>query len=248
MIETFADLNGHPAALSPSTFVIVRRNKKKRNQPYQYPQVLHPNHYFPTAAPTDVLRSDYSLNTNQRSMLTPYTSVVTTRETTTNVPMQSTQPFTPQQRLDYNPSNLIASPSVTTIAAQPSIPLPSQTFRPPVTSYTYQTRPPSPPTTWYRTESNTINRPLVYLPEPTPSYLQRDIYLPNRSQTIDRSFDRKQEPRMLHYYTGYDYFATPDPSEFHLTRHHPPLPRPGTAIRYGVNPSYHSTDYIKSTL
>ena len=241
MIETFADLNGHPAALSPSTFVVVRRNKKKRNKPYEYPQVLHPNHYFPSTATNgrltnDVTRSDYNPSTNPRPLLTPYTSIVTTHETT--------QPFPPQQRLDYNHSNLAASPSVTTVAAQTLIPLPSQTYRPPVPAYTYQSRPPSPLTNWYRTEPNPISRPISYVPEATHSYIQRDIYPSNRSQT----FDRKQEPRVLHYYTGYDYFATLDPSDSLLTRHHPPPSRPGTAIRYGANPSYHSNDYIKSTM
>lgn len=254
VIETFADLNGHPAAMSPSTFVIVRRNKKKRKDPYDYPQVLHPSRYFPavgsdTRVVNNVTRTDYITMNNQQPALTPYTSVVSTRETNTSLPLPSTQPFVPQRTIEYNQSNLVTTPSVTTIAPQTTLTTHTQSFRPPVPSYTYQARPPSPPTTWYRTETNTINRPISsYTAETTHNYNQRDIYPTNRSQVIERTFDRQTEPRLLHYYTGYDYFATVDPSDPTLIRHHPSSPRPGTAIRYGANPSYRSNDYITSTM
>lgn len=255
VIETFADMNGHPAAMSPSTFVIVRRDKRKRKNPYDYPQVLHPGHYFPSTGTdgrvvNNVTRTDYvTTTTNQQPILTPYTSAVSTREINMNLPVQSTQPFTSQRNLEYNQSNLVTTPSVTTIAPQTSITTHTQSFRPPVPSYSYQPRSPSPPTTWYRTETNTINRPISsYTADTAHNFSQRDIYPTNRSQVIERTFDRKQEPRLLHYYTGYDYFATVDPSDPVLTRHHLSSARPGTAIRYGANPSYRSNDYITSTM
>jgi hypothetical protein len=258
VIETFADLNGYPASLSPSTFVIVRRNKKKRNKPYDYPQVLHPNHYFRNTAsneriPNGVTRTDYVSNTNHKP-LSPYTTVTTTHETTTTLPPPlpppppppPQQPVTPHRSFEYNPSNLLTSPSMTTIAPQPPIPFQTQAFRTPVPSYPYQSRPS--PTHWHQMGTNTMNRSLGYASEPAHDYIQRDYFPPNRSHVIERSFERKPEPRLLHYYTGYDYFATVDPSDAILTRHNSPMTGPGTAIRYGANPPYHSNDYIKSTM
>jgi len=190
-------------------------------------------------------------------MLSPYTSVVTTRETSTSLPppppppqqqqrIQQQQPVVPYRSFEYNNSNLVTSPSMTTIAPQPPVSVQTQPFRTPVSTYPYQTRP-SPPH-WHRTETNAINRSIDYASEPPHDYIQRDYYRPNRTNLIDRTFEQKQEPRVLHYYTGYDYFAAVDPSDAVLTRNHAPTTGPGTAIRYNANPSYHQNDYIKSTM
>jgi hypothetical protein len=94
-----------------------------------------------------------------------------------------------------------------------------------------------------------MNRSIGYASEPVHDYVQRDYFHPNRSMVVGRPYEQQQqEPRLLHYYTGYDYFATVDPSDAMLTRHHPPMTGPGTAIRYGANPSYYQSDYIKSTM
>ena len=252
VIETFADLNGHPAALSPSTFVIVRRNKKKRNKPYDYPQVLHPSHYLPNTVSNgrivnNDIRTNYVSATNQR-VLSPYTSAVTTHETNTIQQQQRVQPpFTAHRSLEYNQSNLVSSPSITTIAPQPPVPFQTRPFRVVAPTYSHQARPS--PTHWNLPTTNTVNRSIDYVSEPTHDYTQRDLYLPNRSHIVDRSFEQKQEPRLLHYYTGYDYFATVDPSDNVLTRHNSPMTGPRTTIRYGANPPYHhQNDYIKSTM
>jgi hypothetical protein len=212
---------------------------------------LYPNHYFPTTTATtgritnDVVTTNYPPATNQQ-MLSPYTSVVTIHETNTIRPQQQ-QPLTPHRSFEYNHSNLVSSPSVTTIAPQPPIPMETKPFRTPVSAYPYQPRP-SPPH-WHRTGANTMNQSIGYASEPTPDYMQRDFHYPYRSNLIERTVERKQEPRVLHYYTGYDYFSTIDPSDAALTRHHSPPTGPGTAIRYDVYPSYRQQgDYIKSTM
>lgn len=254
--------------MSPSTFVIVRRNKKNRNKPYEYPQILHPSHYFPTTANNGVIASsnpNFELRRNpNQQMLAPYTSIVTTQETTTTSHHQQQQqqqreeqrqipppppppPITPYRGFEYNNPNFTTSPPMTTIPTQPSIPMQTQPFRTPVTSYQYPSNSTAPH--WNRTGTNVINQPIRYAPEATHNYLQRNVYYPNRTNVIERTFERKQEPRVLHYYTGFDYFAAVDPSDAVLTRHHPPMTGPGSAIRYSANPSYHhQDDYIKSTL
>jgi hypothetical protein len=181
-------------------------------------------------------------------MLTPYTSITTTRETNTNVQQQQQQkPLTPYRSFEYNSSNLATSPSLTTIAPQPPISVQTQSFRTPLSPYQPQPRP-SPPN-WRRTETNLMNQSIGYASEPTNDYIQRDFYLGTRPNLNDRTFEQKKEPRVLHYYTGYDYFATVDPSDAALTKNYPSTPGPGSAIRYGVNPSYrHQNDYIKSTM
>ncbi|CAF2479041.1 unnamed protein product [Rotaria sp. Silwood2] len=253
VIETFADLNGYPTTLSPSTFVIVRRDKKKRNKPYDYPQVLRPNHYLPTTVANGGVNIDYISNPNHKS-LTPYTSITTTQETNLTSQQQLPQQYQQKQQqlksyqsFERNRTDLIASPSATTMPPQLSIPVPPQPYRIPSSPYQYQPRP-SPPH-WRRTGTNAMNQSIGYASEPTIDYVQRDYYQPNRTNPIERRFEQKQEPRVLHYYTGYDYFATIDPVNTVLTRHHPSTMGPGPTIRYSGNPSYHpQNDYIKSTL
>lgn len=264
VIEQFADINTYPSALSPSTFVIVRQNKKDRNKPYDYPQILHPNQYFATTLHNEkvangAINPNYITNSNHQ-ILSPYTSVVTTHETNTTVqpppqsqPQQQTriqqqqQPIVRRRSLDYYHSNLTKSYSMTNIGPQPPVPVHTQPFRTPISTYQYQPR--SSPSNWHHTGTNVMDRSIGYTSEPSNEYLQRDFYYPNRSNIIERTFERKQEPRVLHYYTGYDYFATVDPSDPILTRHHSPIIGPGTAIRYNTNPPYHyQSDYIKSTM
>ncbi|CAF0943465.1 unnamed protein product [Adineta steineri] len=248
VIETFADLNGYPATLSPSTFVIVRRNKNKRNKPYDYSQTLYPNRYFPTPSTTTtttdrIIRNDQTLNHNHQ-MLSPYTSIITTHETNTNI--QPT-PSTSYRNFEYNPPNIVVSPSTTTIAQQSSVPVSTQSYRRPLTGYAYQSS--ASPSDFNRLGTRITDQSLNYTTEFGNDYTQRYFQNPIRSNNIDRTFEQKQEPRVLHYYTGYDYFATLDPSETVATRHHPSTSGPGLAIRYGVNPSYqHQNDYIKSTM
>jgi hypothetical protein len=291
VVETFADLSSYPGALSPSTFVIVRRNKKKRDKPYGYPQVLHPNSYFPItngaivnggintdhiSSPNQQMLTPYTsmvttretnttlqqpqqqqspliphrnleYNRPNQQMLTPYTSMVTTRETNTTLQQPQQSPLIPYRSVEYNRPNLVTSPSMTTIAPQPSIPVQAQPFRTTISNYQYQSRPPSPH--WHRTRTDNVNQSIGYASEPTTDRFQRDFYSPPRQIVTDRTFERKNEPRVLHYYTGYDYFATIDPSDAVLTRHHPPMTGPGAAIRYGTNPPYHPPiDYMKSTM
>ena len=239
-------MNGNPAALTPSTFVIVRRNKNKRNKPYDYPQILYPNHYQPPAPITsnEITRTEYVTNTNQQQKLTPYTSVTTVHESTTNhqqlsspppppplppIPKPQTQALTSYRTFDYQPTNLVASQSVTTIA-------PTQSYRPTFPIYSYQ-----PSSNWHRTGTNVLNRSIGYASEPTQDYIQREYHYPIRTNFSEL----KREPRILHYYTGYDYFATVDPSDLIDTRHH----GPNTILRYSGNPSYQQpNDYFTSTL
>lgn len=158
------------------------------------------------------------------------------------------QPIVRRRSIDYHASNFTRSPSTTSFTLQPSIPFQTQTYRPPISTYQYQVR--SSPSNWHRTGTNTMNRSIGYASEPSHDYLQRDAYFhPNRSYMTEQTFERKPEPRLLHYYTGYDYFATVDPSDPILTRHHSPIVGPGTAIRYNTNiPYHHQGDFIKSTM
>jgi hypothetical protein len=192
----------------------------------------------------DRTNTNYISDINHQ-MLSPYTSVVTTHETNTTV--QQPQPSIPHRNFVYNRSNLATSPSLTTIAPQPTILVPTHTYQRPLSPYQYQTQSSSPQL--HRTRTNTINQSIDYTSDHTNNYVQRGFYNPIRSNPVERTFEQKQEPRVLHYYTGYDYFATVDPSDVTLTRHHPPTTAPGSALRYGSNPSYHhQNDYLKSTM
>ncbi|CAF1138220.1 unnamed protein product [Adineta ricciae] len=227
VVETFADINAYPAALSPSTFVVVRRNKRNRHKPYSYSQTLHPSHYLP-ATTNRVITSEQN---NQ--MLTPYTSI-TTHEANSN--LQQT-PSIPNRTVEYR-TNIYSSPSSTTVTHPPSIPISTQYYRPPLTSYQYETQS-------FPSQGETLNRTVGYNSELNNDYNQHGFYNPIRTNIIEQ----KSEPRVLHYYTGYDYFATVDPVDGVATRHHAPSTvRPGTAIRYPSNRSYHSSDYIKSSM
>lgn len=204
-LETFTDFNGYPATYSPSTFVVVRRNKKKRKKPYEYPQILYPQQYFPTHTPN----TDYITNPNYQ-MMTSY-----------NAPIPP-----PQRSSPYRDSGVFPSQSTT------SMPLQTRYYQPPVPTYRYQ------PPHWRRTESNPIN----YNSEPVNDYIQRGIYRPARLNPVEP----KEEPRMLHYYTGYDHFSSIDPSDAVLTRHHPPYPGRASPVRYSSY--YAQNEYIKSAM
>jgi hypothetical protein len=138
-------------------------------------------------------------------------------------------------------------PVRTTQPFEGPIPVRTQPFEVPIPGYSYQGRSPS---NWHRTGTNAMNRSIGYASEPTPDYSQRDYYHPTRSVILEPTFDKRHEPRILHYYTGYDYFSTVDPSDPMLTRHHSTTTTgPGAPIRYSVNPPYRPQgDYIKSTM
>ena len=208
IIETFTDLNGYPTTYSPSTFVVVRQDKKKRKKPYNFQQ-----EYFPTRMMSNAPNTDYITNPNYQ-MLSSY------------------NPPPPQQQQNTSPYQ---GPGVFTSQSATSIHRQTRYHQPPTTNYRYQPPPPH----WHRTESNPIN----YNPEPGNDYIQRGIYRPARLNPTEF----RDEPRVLHYYTGYDHFATVDPSDVILTRHHPP-PHPERAapVRY---PSYYpQSDYVKSAM
>jgi hypothetical protein len=131
-----------------------------------------------------------------------------------------------QERLSpYRGSGLLTSPSANSIPPQ------TRYYQPPVTSYRYQ------PPHWHRTEPNPIN----YNTDIGNDYIQRGIYRPTRLNPIEP----KEEPRVLHYYTGYDHFSTIDPSDIILTRHHPSFPERASPVRYS---SYYQSDYLRSAM
>ena len=268
VVETFADLNDYPPGLSPSTFVVVRRNKNKRNRPYEYPQILYPNISYPKTATQTTMNgtvtsgmtsTDYLTNTNRHTQA-PFTSIVTTTKETNTIipppPPQQPQPPPPlpaivasNRDFEYNRPDIVPSSSATIIGRQPMSIGPTQSYRPAVPAYRYQPEP-SPTVQWRRTDANVPNRLTGYGSNLSNDYLPRDSYYSTRYQPTERtSYEQKQEPRVLHYYTGYDYFATIDPSDTVLMRHHPATSGPGTAVRYSANvPYYQSSDYITSTM
>jgi hypothetical protein len=152
-------------------------------------------------------------------MIAPYTSGIN------NPPLRQQRPLSPYRDPDY-----------LTSASGNSIPPPPRYYRPPLPSYSYQ------PSHWHRPQSNSLN----YNSEPSNDYVQRGIYRPPRLNPIDRPFEQSGEPRVLHYYTGYDHFATVDTSDVILSRHAPGSASPA---RYTNNHSYyHQNDYIKSAM
>lgn len=174
--------------------------------------------------------------------LGPYSSIATTQDTTlTTQPShrKPIKPLPPYPTIEHNRSHLIRSPSATTMEPPLSIPTPVPTYRPTVTPYPYTSGP-------YQ-----VNQPIAYTTDPPIDYIQRDYYPPPppRSNYPDRRYETKQEPRVLHYYTGYDYFATIDQSNLPSSRNYPSAARPGSALRYGGKTAYNvSNDYIKTTM
>lgn len=241
VIERFPDLNGYPDGLNPSTYVIVRRNRKKRNKPYEYPTVL-----YPSTAPTPASVPNGKIPQTPQAPLTPYTSIVTTQETTTTAaPVQppmtsaSTRHVFTNNRPDLVPSASLATfePPITSYRT----PVPLSAYP---SNYSSPSLPPAPPV-WNPNGITTVTRSYAYPSEPMNSAYPRSNYYPPRMPVAES----RSEPRVLHYYTGYDYFATIDPSDAILTRNPPPLTRPGTAVRYNNNLTYYPTnDYVKSTM
>jgi hypothetical protein len=150
-------------------------------------------------------------------MLAPYGSITSNQQKNPSIQQQ-------QQSLNpYRGSALLTSPSGPSVSPQ------AQFYQPSISSYPYQTP------HWQRTGLNSIN----YNNESANSYIQRGIYRPTRLHPIEPTFEQREEPRVLHYYTGYDHFSTIDPNDVVLTRHHPSL--------YTPNPSYYQqNDYVKS--
>jgi len=116
-----------------------------------------------------------------------------------------------------------------------SIPQQTRYYPPPATTYRYQAP------HWSRTEPTPVN----YNTEPVSDYIQRGIYRPSRLTPIES----KDEPHVLHYYTGYDHFATVDPSDIILTRRHPSYPGRASPVRKAINSSYYQqNDYLTSAM
>jgi hypothetical protein len=88
-----------------------------------------------------------------------------------------------------------------------------------------------------------------YNPEPVNDYIQRGIYRPPRLNPNERPFENSGEPRVLHYYTGYDHFATVDSRDVVVSRQYPSGLRSGSPVRYPGNSSYyHHNDYLTSAM
>ena len=245
------DIDHLPTSLSPSTFVVVRRDKRKRNKPYEYPQVLYPHYSAPAATTTTKtvrttnnmvnnsgINNDY-VTTSNRQTLIPHTSVVTTHENNTVV-QQPQQPLSSHRTFEYNRPDLVTSSSATSLGRHPLGSAQSQTYQPPIHSYRYQPSP-VPDSNWHMTGVKTINRAPGYNAGLSNDFSQRGVYRPAPLNANERMFDQRPEPRLLHYYTGYDYFATMDPPETILGR-------PGSVVRYDTNTSYQPNDYMKSMM
>ncbi|CAF3240194.1 unnamed protein product [Rotaria sp. Silwood2] len=216
VIDTFADINVYPTTLNPSTPAVVKENKKKRKKPYDNTEVFYPNPYYPRRPVNNVPNTDYISNPNHQ-MLAPYTSVINNQQINPAIQQQQ-QPSNP-----YRGPDLLTSPSATSIPRQP------WHYQPPMPSYPYE------PPHWHRTGINLMNYPN----ESANDYVQRGIYRPARLNPTERIFEQKEEPRVLHYYTGYNHFSTIDPSDAVLTRQHPPSQGSNSPVRYTVNPSYY---------
>ncbi len=125
-LDTFTDYSAYPSTYSPSTYVIVRRNKKKRNKPYEYPQVLYPQQYYSTQPPN----TEFITNPNYQ-MMTSYSSPIPQQQgfntgvypsrSATSVPPPSTRYYQPPvtayryqpphwRRTDSNPINYSSEP------------------------------------------------------------------------------------------------------------------------------------------
>lgn len=215
IIETFTDINSYPTAYDPSTFIIVRRNKKKRKKPYDYPQILYPQQQqqqnVPTRTISSIRTTDYITNPNHQML-------------------RSYNPPLPQQQQGLNPYNgagIFPSRSVASMPPQ------SQYYPSSMAGYRYQ------PAPWPQTDSN----PIPYNPEPVNDYIQRGIYRPSRLNPLES----REEPRVLHYYTGYDHFATVEPTDVIGTRHHPGV-YPGRPSPSRYPSHYPPTNYMKSTM
>ncbi len=158
-------------------------------------------------------------------MIAPYTSGINNQQRSPIIQRQ--RPPTP-----YRGSSYLTSPSAS------SIPLPRY-YPPPPPSYPQQSA------HWHRTGRDPMN----YNPEPVNDYIQRGIYRPPRLNPNERPFENSGEPRVLHYYTGYDHFATVDSRDVVVSRQYPSGLRSGSPVRYPGNSSYyHHNDYLTSAM
>ncbi|CAF0978893.1 unnamed protein product [Adineta ricciae] len=221
-INKFTEYDRYPPTVdSPPTYVVVRQNKKKKKnkEPYDYPQVLYPQQYFPPSTANTNPNTDYVTNPNHRMLTTPFASPMN------NLPIAPPTVSHHQSLSPYRGANLFSSPSTI------SLPPPTQFYQPAMPTYPYQ------PAHWHRTG------------EQANDYIQRGIYRPTRLNPFENPFEQREEPRVLHYYTGYDHFSTVDPDDVTYARHHPSTIRSISPVRYPVNPPYyHQNNYIKSAL
>ena len=154
MVAAFADFHGYPVGLSPSTFVLVRSNKKKRGKPYEYPRTLQPNYVAPTGVTNQAVTSassDYVMNPNHR-MLVPYTTME-----------QKNTIIDQHQTLAHHQPDIVQSRSATTMSPH------STAFR----EYPAQS-------TWRQTETHVVNRPVGNNTDLVHDYLQRGIFPPQQ--------------------------------------------------------------------
>ncbi|CAF1178716.1 unnamed protein product [Rotaria sordida] len=220
VIDIFSDINDYPTQFNPSTSVGVKRNKKKRKKPYDYPEM-----FYPTRPVNNVSNTDYIPNPNHQ-MLAPYPSVINNQQINPAIQQQQQQQ---QQQPQHQSSILYRSPGLLTSPSTTSIPAQPWYYQPPISSYPYE------PPHWHRTGTTLMN----YNHESTNDYVQRGIYRPTRLNPTERTFEQKEEPRVLHYYTGYNHFSVIDPRDAALTRQHPSLHESNSPVRYTVNPSYY---------
>ncbi|CAF1942401.1 unnamed protein product [Rotaria magnacalcarata] len=213
VIDTFMGINDYPVDLNPSKLVAVKRHKKHQRRPYDHQEVFYPNPSYP-ARPVNISNTDYVTNPNHQ-MLAPYTSLASNE--------QINPAFQQQVPTLYRDPSLLQSPSANSIPPQ------SWQYQTPTSSYPYE------PPYWHRPAPNPMN----YHTEPFNEYVQRGIYRPNRLNPMERTFESKEEPRVLHYYTGYNEFATVDPTDAGSSRNNAPLQGLNSGVRYNANPPYY---------
>ncbi|CAF0728852.1 unnamed protein product [Didymodactylos carnosus] len=262
VLNTLEHIDNFQSPIGPFSYQIVTQSKKKtrgfndkRTKSYivrpiqQHLPILTPYSSTVAATTNDINRSTYI--TNHQPLLTPYTSNSTSATHIQQYQSQIPQDYSYQQ----NTHRLLPSQSTTQInqihPRQPQqLQLQTQTFEPRLSA---RQSPSYRPSYWHNTKrSNTSNG---YLSE--PDYVSRGImYSPgitiqntpfqNRyNGIVEQQFLTRgssgappihREPRVMHYYTGFDYFAALDPTD----------ERELNARRLTVNPSYiqQQEDYI----
>ncbi|CAF3089439.1 unnamed protein product [Rotaria socialis] len=213
VIGTFMGINDYPADLNPPTVVAAKRHKKQQRRPYDHQDMFYPNPYYP-GKPVNISNTDYVTNPNHQ-MLAPYTSLTNNE--------QINPAFQQQVWAPYRGSSVLHSPSANSMPPQP------WQSQPPTSSYPYE------PPYWHRPAPNPMN----YHTEPVNEYVQRGLYRPNRLNPMERTFDPKEEPRVLHYYTGHNEFSAVDPADAVSPRNSASLQGPNSGARYNANPSYY---------
>lgn len=229
--DLLADFTTFPTSYHPSPVPPVDRKKKKRKKPYEQPETGYPNPNIVSRTADNYPPPDYIVNLNH-PMVAPYTSLTNNQHINPlfqQQPQQPPPPPQPHQQLTstYRGPGLLPSPSAI------SNPMQQGHYQPPASSYHQE------PPHWQRNEINPMN----YRQEPAPDYIQHGIYRPGRQNPIERTFERKDEPRVLHYYTGFDNFSVIDPTDTASSRPHQSLNQSDFQGRYTVNPPFYQERY-----